>query len=124
MEAEGNHNENSKLWFSDNHVPLYMLREFELKAGISSLPNPGISNSNYFTNFITTRVKAYTGDVFSYLFHKGDVYPCTSCKKDVLFRFSAFPIYYLLFIYSSLKYWLYLHLLCLCFWMNCMQGCC
>ncbi|CAL4934462.1 unnamed protein product [Urochloa decumbens] len=86
LEAEGNHNENSKLWFSENHVPLYMLREFELKAGISALPNPGISDSNCFTNFLTTQVKAYTGNVFSYLFHKGDVYPCTSCKKDVLFR--------------------------------------
>jgi len=124
LEAEGNHNENSKLWFSENNVPLYMLREFELKAGISSLPSPDISDSNYFTNFFTTRVKAYTGDVFSYLFHKGDVYTCTSCKKDVLFRFSTFPIYYLLFIYSSLKCWLCLHLLCLWFWMNCMQGCC
>ncbi|RLN42947.1 uncharacterized protein C2845_PM01G36850 [Panicum miliaceum] len=86
LEVEGNHNENSKLWFSENHVPLYMLREFELKAGISSLPNLGISDSNYFTNFFTTRVKEYIGDVFSYLSHKGDVYPCTSCKKDVLFR--------------------------------------
>ncbi|CAN6304507.1 unnamed protein product [Urochloa humidicola] len=82
---EGNHNE-SKLWFSENHVPLYVLREFELKAGISSLLNPGISDSNCFTNFFTTQVKAYTGNVFSYLSLKGEVYPCTSCKKDVLFR--------------------------------------
>ncbi|CAN6292886.1 unnamed protein product [Urochloa humidicola] len=85
LEAEGNHNE-SKLWFSENHVPLYVLREFELKVGNSSLPNPGISDSNCFTNFFTTQVKAYTGNVFSYLSLKGEVYPCTSCKKDVLFR--------------------------------------
>jgi len=38
------------------------------------------------TNFYPRRVRAYTGDVFSYLFHKGEVYPCTSCKKDVLYR--------------------------------------
>ncbi|KAK8447246.1 hypothetical protein SEVIR_8G027707v4 [Setaria viridis] len=85
LEAEGDQDENSKLWFSENHVPLYMLREFEQNYGSSSLPSPGISNSNCFTN-LYPRVKAYTGDVFSYLFHKGDVYPCTSCKKDVLYR--------------------------------------
>ncbi|WVZ88295.1 hypothetical protein U9M48_034831 [Paspalum notatum var. saurae] len=85
LEKEGDH-ENIKFWFSENHVPLYMLREFEQKAGISSLATPGISDSSCFTNFYPRRVKASSGDVFSYLFHKGDVYPCTSCKKDVLYR--------------------------------------
>ncbi|AQK39260.1 DDT domain-containing protein PTM [Zea mays] len=63
-----------------------MLREFELHAGDNSLPTPGISDSNCFTNLYPRRVKAYAGDVFSYLFHKGEVYPCTSCKKDVIYR--------------------------------------
>ncbi|KAJ1264719.1 hypothetical protein BS78_08G022300 [Paspalum vaginatum] len=85
LEKEGDH-ENIKFWFSENHVPLYMLREFEQKAGISSLVTPEILDSNSFTNFYPRRVKASTGDIFSYLFHKGDVYPCTSCKKDVLYR--------------------------------------
>jgi len=87
LEAEGDQDENSKLWFSENHVPLYMLREFEQNAGSKSLSTPGISSSNYFTNFYPRREKACVGDVFSYLFHKGEVYPCTSCKKDVLYRF-------------------------------------
>ncbi|KAF8706535.1 hypothetical protein HU200_030817 [Digitaria exilis] len=86
LEEEGDQNENRKLWFSENHVPLYMLREFEQNAGISSLPAPGISDSNCLTNFYSRRVKVSAGDVFSYLFHKGDVYPCTSCKKDVPYR--------------------------------------
>uniref|UniRef100_K3Y4M3 PHD-type domain-containing protein n=1 Tax=Setaria italica TaxID=4555 RepID=K3Y4M3_SETIT len=86
LEAEGDQDENSKLWFSENHVPLYMLREYEQNSGSSSLPSPGISNSICFTNLYPRQVKAYTGDVFSYLFHKGDVYPCTSCKKDVMYR--------------------------------------
>ncbi|KAG2555813.1 hypothetical protein PVAP13_8NG034700 [Panicum virgatum] len=86
LEAEGDQDENSKLWFSENHVPLYMLREFEQNAGSKSLSTPGISSSNYFTNFYPRREKACVGDVFSYLFHKGEVYPCTSCKKDVLYR--------------------------------------
>ncbi|KAJ1274244.1 hypothetical protein BS78_05G047200 [Paspalum vaginatum] len=86
LEAEGDQDENRKLWFSENHVPLYMLREFEQNSGIGSLPSSGISDSNYFTDFHTRRAKAFTGDVFSYLFHKGEVYPCTSCKRDVLYR--------------------------------------
>ncbi|OQU78704.1 hypothetical protein SORBI_3008G033900 [Sorghum bicolor] len=83
LESEGDQDENSKLWFSENHVPLHMLREFELHT---FLPTPGISDSNCFTNLYPRRVKSSAGDVFSYLFHKGEVYPCTSCKKDVLYR--------------------------------------
>ncbi|KAL6627034.1 hypothetical protein ACP70R_030760 [Stipagrostis hirtigluma subsp. patula] len=86
LEAEDNQDENSKLWFSENHVPLYMVREFEQKAAFSSSPTPGTSAANCFTNLFPRRVKAWTGDVFSYLFYKGVVYPCTSCKKDVLHR--------------------------------------
>ncbi|RLN31007.1 uncharacterized protein C2845_PM05G05640 [Panicum miliaceum] len=86
LEAEGDQDEKRKLWFSENHVPLYMLREFEQNAGVSSLPTPEVLDSKCFTNFYPKRVRAYTGDVFSYLFHKGEVYPCTSCKKDVLYR--------------------------------------
>ncbi|VAI04248.1 unnamed protein product [Triticum turgidum subsp. durum] len=84
LEAEGNQDQNGKFWFSENHVPLYMVREFEQKPGVSSLPTPGIVHS--FMNLYKRRVKASTGDVFSYLFHKGDIYPCSSCKKDVPFR--------------------------------------
>ncbi|GJN13796.1 hypothetical protein PR202_gb00542 [Eleusine coracana subsp. coracana] len=82
LEAE-NQDENSKLWFSENHVPLYMVREFELKAGTSSLSTAGVSDANCFN---PVRAKASIKDVFSYLFHKGDMYPCTSCKKDVPYR--------------------------------------
>lgn len=87
LEAEGNQDQNGKFWFSENHVPLYMVREFEQKPGVSSLPTPGIVYSNGFMNLYQRRVKASMGDVFSYLFHKGDIYPCCSCKKDVPFRF-------------------------------------
>jgi hypothetical protein len=67
-------------------VPLYMVREFEQKSGVSSLSTPGVLDANRFTNFYPMRVKASIRDAFSYLFHKGDVYPCTSCKKDVPYR--------------------------------------
>ncbi|KAL6640428.1 hypothetical protein ACP70R_021551 [Stipagrostis hirtigluma subsp. patula] len=82
LEAEDNQDENRKLWFSENHVPLYMVREFEQQAGVSSSPTLGMFDAKCFTR----RAKASTGDVFSYLFNKGVVYPCTSCKKDVLYR--------------------------------------
>uniref|UniRef100_J3N607 PHD-type domain-containing protein n=2 Tax=Oryza brachyantha TaxID=4533 RepID=J3N607_ORYBR len=86
LEAEDNQDEDGKFWFSENHIPLYLLREFEQKAGVNSLPTPGMLGSNRFTNSYQRRVKAFIGDVFFYLLHKGDVYPCTSCKKDVPFR--------------------------------------
>uniref|UniRef100_A0ACD5YKG9 Uncharacterized protein n=1 Tax=Avena sativa TaxID=4498 RepID=A0ACD5YKG9_AVESA len=85
LEAEDNEDENGKLWFSENHVPLHLVRDFEQVVGGSS-PSPGMIISNSFTYFYQRRVKASIGDIFSYLFHKGDVYPCTSCKKDVAFR--------------------------------------
>ncbi|VAI15558.1 hypothetical protein VPH35_082450 [Triticum aestivum] len=86
LEAEDNQDENGKLWFSEIHVPLYLVRDFEQKAGVSSSPSPGIIISNSFTNFYQRRVKATIGDIFFYLFHKGDVYTCSSCEKDVAFR--------------------------------------
>uniref|UniRef100_A0ACD6A152 Uncharacterized protein n=1 Tax=Avena sativa TaxID=4498 RepID=A0ACD6A152_AVESA len=86
LEAEDNQDRIGKLWFSENHVPLYLVREFEQKPGVTSLPTAGIVQSNCFTSLYQRRVKASSGDVFSYLFHKGDIYPCTSCKKDVPFR--------------------------------------
>ncbi|KAM0837251.1 hypothetical protein ACQ4PT_061790 [Festuca glaucescens] len=86
LEAEDNQDQNGKFWFSENHVPLSLVREFEQKLGVTSLPTAGIVQSNCFTNLYQRRVKASMGDVFSYLFHKGDIYPCSSCKKDVPFR--------------------------------------
>ncbi|KAL6650444.1 hypothetical protein ACP70R_009369 [Stipagrostis hirtigluma subsp. patula] len=82
LEVEDNQDVNRKLWFSENHVPLYVVREFEQKAGLTS-STPGMLDTNSFTDFYPRRVKEA---VFSYLFHKGDVYSCTSCKKDILFR--------------------------------------
>jgi hypothetical protein len=71
-------------------VPLYMVREFEQKAGVSPLSTPGVSDAKCFTNVFPMRAKASIRDVFSYLFQKGNVYPCTSCKKDVPYRFFYF----------------------------------
>ncbi|TVU25568.1 hypothetical protein EJB05_28069, partial [Eragrostis curvula] len=86
LEAEDTEEENSNLWFSENNVPLYMVQQFEQRAGISSLSTPAMLDVNSLTNFCTRRGKAFVGDVFLYLFQKGDAYPCTSCKKDVPFR--------------------------------------
>jgi hypothetical protein len=49
LEAEDDQDEFSKLWFSENYVPLYMVREFEQNAGVSSLSIPGMSDGNYST---------------------------------------------------------------------------
>ncbi|KAL5203696.1 hypothetical protein ABZP36_008567 [Zizania latifolia] len=86
LEAEDNQDGDGKFWFSENHIPLYLLREFEQKVGASSLPSQGILDSNCFAKLYQRRVKAFIGDVFYYLLHKGDMYPCSSCKKDIPFR--------------------------------------
>lgn len=81
---------NSTFWFSENHVPLYMVREFDNNC---SRNVPGMLDNNCLTNFHPRRVKAFVGDVFSYLFQKVDVYLCTACKKDIPFRFHYLPLY-------------------------------
>ncbi|KAG8091206.1 hypothetical protein GUJ93_ZPchr0011g28696 [Zizania palustris] len=86
LEAEDNQDGDGKFWFSENHIPLYLLREFEQKVGASSFPSQGILDSNCFDKLYQRRVKAFIGDVFYYLLHKGDMYPCSSCKKDIRFR--------------------------------------
>jgi hypothetical protein len=93
LEAEDNEDENGKLWFSESHVPLYLVRDFEQGAGVSSSPSPGMIICNSSTYFYQRPVKAFIGDIFYYLFHKGDVYPCASCKKDVAFRCSLLNLF-------------------------------
>jgi hypothetical protein len=67
------------------------LRHAGLTLAMLKLSMTGlIPGSDYSINFCPRTVKAFTGDVFSYLFKKGGVYPCTTCKKDVPFRFVYF----------------------------------
>lgn len=42
LEAEDNQDRICKFLFSKNHVPLYLVREFEQKPGVTSLPTIGI----------------------------------------------------------------------------------
>ena len=119
LEAEDNEDENGKLWFSENHVPLYLVRDFEQVAGVSPSPSPGMIFANSFTYFYQRRVKSSIGDIFYYLFHKGDVYPCTSCKRDVAFRCPLLTLFIAPFKYYFFPAFFISHVFC---WMNCMQG--
>ncbi|KAK1263882.1 hypothetical protein QJS04_geneDACA008375 [Acorus gramineus] len=72
--------EQEKLWFSENCVPLYLIKEYDVKAEkiIPDLPDLCIRQP-----------KARRRDILVYLFHKGDKpnkCSCCSCQKDILLR--------------------------------------
>ncbi|KAK1301016.1 hypothetical protein QJS10_CPB13g01710 [Acorus calamus] len=75
--------EQEKLWFSENCVPLYLIKEYDVKAEkiIPDLPDLCIRQP-----------KARRRDILVYLFHKGDKpnkCSCCSCQKDILLRDAA-----------------------------------
>ncbi|XP_068662577.1 DDT domain-containing protein PTM-like [Aristolochia californica] len=78
-----------KLWFLESHVPLYLIKEYEEKAANVPLPSP---NKEPFclSKLQLRQLKAIRiGDIFSYLYHKGDhpdKSPCTSCQNDAVLR--------------------------------------
>ncbi|XP_073007050.1 DDT domain-containing protein PTM-like [Typha latifolia] len=86
LEAENNQDENGRLWFSESHIPLYLIKDYEEKAeakpsiSIRTLTMPKSQGK---------LVKSYRGNIFNYLFHKGEKpskTPCASCKCNVLLR--------------------------------------
>ncbi|CAL9749761.1 unnamed protein product [Musa acuminata subsp. burmannicoides] len=89
LEKETINNEYSKLWFSENHIPLYLIKEYEEKIGGKPLSGSMTLGSNVQPKFRKKQVKSRRGDIFSYLLHKGDKpssTSCASCKEDVILR--------------------------------------
>ncbi|XP_068659314.1 DDT domain-containing protein PTM-like [Aristolochia californica] len=81
--------DSEKLWFLESHVPLYLIKEYEEKA--VSVPVPShIREPFCLSKFQVRQLKACRiGDIFSYLFCKGDhpdKSPCTSCEKEAALR--------------------------------------
>lgn len=95
LEKETINNENSKLWFSENHIPLYLIKEYEEKIGGKPLSGSMTLGSNVQPKFRKKQVKSRRGDIFSYLLHKGDKpssTTCASCKEDVILRYCRINI--------------------------------
>ncbi|EHA8588477.1 DDT domain-containing protein PTM [Cocos nucifera] len=87
---EGNiQDENGKRWFSENHIPLYLIKEFEERVGVKPSPCSTILNSHYLLKFQKKQSETRRRDIFLYLLHKGEKpskCSCASCKRDVLLR--------------------------------------
>lgn len=80
--------EREKLWFSECHVPLYLIKEYEGRenqAGLSADVSKVKSSS--LLKFQIRQRKTIYKDIFSYLFNKKHAkHPCVSCRQDMLFR--------------------------------------
>ncbi|KAG9458985.1 hypothetical protein H6P81_003493 [Aristolochia fimbriata] len=85
-------NDGEKLWFLESHIPLYLIKEYEEKTGSVSLLAPN-KEPLCLSKIQLRQLKACRiGDIFSYLFHKGDQpdkISCTSCQKDAVVRNSV-----------------------------------
>lgn len=95
LERENNEDEKVKLWFSENHIPLYLIKDFEEKIGMKAPPCLKVLSSTCFPKTQRKQINAYYKDIFDYLFHKGEKpskSPCVSCKHDVLLRSYFFSL--------------------------------
>lgn len=72
-----------KYWFSECHIPLYLIREYEEQGRLNFTRKPVILSSRHqMVNSITLHK-----DIFSYLVQKLDMPErlcCQQCQKDVL----------------------------------------
>nr|XP_019704115.1 DDT domain-containing protein PTM isoform X2 [Elaeis guineensis] len=89
LEAGNIQGENGNWWFSENHIPLYLIKDFEERVGVKSSPCSTILNSHYLLKFQKKQSETRRRDIFLYLLHKGEKpskCSCASCKRDVLLR--------------------------------------
>ncbi|XP_042457401.1 DDT domain-containing protein PTM-like [Zingiber officinale] len=89
LEKESIDSENSKSWFSENHVPLYLIKDYEERIHEKLLPGSVTLGIHARPKFQEKQLKFRPRDVFYYLLHKGDKpsnSSCASCKGDVNLR--------------------------------------
>lgn len=86
LESEKAHDGNDKLWFSEGHLPLYLIKEYEEKIGTSQVL-PAVPMVYNMAKFFRRGLKLYWGDVFTYLTCKREnPVKCSFCQKDVFLR--------------------------------------
>ncbi|KAJ6809142.1 DDT domain-containing protein PTM [Iris pallida] len=84
LETETTQDGNGKLWFSEYHVPLYLIKEYEAKAGMKPLTCPPINcremlRSRGLPKLEIRQLKGQD-DIFSYLIRKRDAVRCSTCQ--------------------------------------------
>ncbi|KAF5937654.1 hypothetical protein HYC85_025160 [Camellia sinensis] len=86
IEVEQRQDGREKYWFSETHIPLYLIKEYEQDIGKSLLPLAG-KPANVLSKLQRRQLKASRKDIFSYLSCKRDNLDkchCASCQLDVL----------------------------------------
>ncbi|KAJ4979942.1 hypothetical protein NE237_010722 [Protea cynaroides] len=86
IETEQTPHGQEKFWFSELHIPVYLIKEYEERAEKALVPN---KDSHMVSNLQRRQLKALRRDIFYYLMLKGDKLDkssCISCHKDVLLR--------------------------------------
>ncbi|KAJ6765759.1 PHD FINGER FAMILY PROTEIN [Salix purpurea] len=88
IEIEQSENGKDKYWFSEMHVPLYLIKEFEESLD-KVIPPPAKMPSNELSVLQRRQLKDSRRNIFSYLASKRDKLDscsCASCQYDVLIR--------------------------------------
>ncbi|XP_052311875.1 DDT domain-containing protein PTM isoform X2 [Populus trichocarpa] len=87
IEIEKTEDGKDKYWFSELHVPLYLIKEFE--ESVDVIPPSSNKPSNELSVLQRRQLRASRRDMFSYLAFKRDKLDkcsCASCQCDVLIR--------------------------------------
>lgn len=87
LEVEPDQDGKEKLWFSENNVPLYLIKESEEKAKGVPLATHKKNARRHLPEFQRRQLKSFRRDIFLYLLHKAErpiKCSCASCHRDVL----------------------------------------
>ncbi|PIA54807.1 hypothetical protein AQUCO_00901001v1 [Aquilegia coerulea] len=85
IDVEKNEDGEERFWFSETHVPLFLIRDYEQKVDKDTSP-PG-KTSQILSKLQRKQRKAYRRNIFWYLMHKEEKVgkcPCASCQEDLL----------------------------------------
>ncbi|XP_058087295.1 DDT domain-containing protein PTM-like [Magnolia sinica] len=85
VEVETSQDGMERMWFSENHIPLYLIKDYEEKAERYPLPSSA-EQLQCFSKFQRRPLKACQKDIFSYLVCRDDKCPCALCQQDVFLR--------------------------------------
>ncbi|KAF8403202.1 hypothetical protein HHK36_011301 [Tetracentron sinense] len=91
ISVEQNQDGKDKFWFSESHIPLYLIKEYEENS--EKVPFLSTKKASFMLSKLQRRqLKASRRDIFLYLMHKGEKLEkcsCASCQQDVLLRDAA-----------------------------------
>jgi hypothetical protein len=97
LEMEETDGLSGKLWFSENHIPLYLIKAYEEKAKTKLLLSPNTVITTGMPIKQRKRLQAYYKDIFAYLSDRDQKHlkpPCASCKQQVLLRCCDCPVFF------------------------------